>query len=129
MTANPNYIRVAANVFDSYSTIDDVYSVAFETEVTADETANVIAFVQARKDDSDKVVCRMFNPVDGSETTSAFGQTIHVISYNTKAYANVDTTVYNSIVSDTPYYTYIYTRNGSGYERVQITDSTTLSSS
>ena len=124
MTNNPNYIRVAANVYDSYSTITDIYSVAFKTNVDA---GNVINFVNSNKNDIIGVR-RMFNPIDGSETTSAYGQYINVMSYNTIAYESIYDTSTSNIAYDQEYYTYVYTKNASSYERVQSASSTIINS-
>lgn len=126
MTMNPMYIRVAANVFDSYSTITDIYSVTFKNEVpmiNAEE--NIISFVNNYKNINDGIR-RMFNPMDGSEGTSEFGQSINVISYNTKACGNINDTTTYPITYDDLYYTYIYTKNASSYERVQTANVTSI---
>lgn len=122
---NPMYIRVAANVYDSYSMITDIYSVAFKTEVPNAET-NIISFVNSNKNNIINGVHRMFNPMDGSETTSAFGQYINVMSYNTIAYVSIDDNTTSAIESGQVYYTYIYTKNASAYERVQTATSTSI---
>lgn len=108
-----DYIRVSANVYDSYAKISEVYSVAFANPQNDDEIKQFV------KTDKTKVF-QMFNPINGATKTNEYGDFLNVISYIPKVYANVNDTspIDVSSPTTTDIYTYIYTMNDSGYELI-----------
>jgi hypothetical protein len=116
---NPDYIRIAANVYDSYSTIESVYSLVTHN-LHNESSANITDFLDARVLLSPNIK-HMFNPITGETKTYNFGDALHVLSYNTHVLSSLNPESwipYNNTEPSANYEWYIYTKNGSGYKNL-----------
>lgn len=110
LTHHDNYMRVAANVYDSDFAISEIYAIAVNAFTSSPSDEFVKNHVTTNKSEAN--VFSMFNPDTGNTRTSLFGESLPVIAYIT-----LDTD--NNKISGTNYNVYIYTMNTVNYVRLQ----------
>jgi hypothetical protein len=145
----PSYIRVAANIKDPFTKVSMIRSVAFKSddggtsgpfgsvnwsEMTDIHKASFVSFVEAKEDEmiastSNGAYKKMLVPSTGSNETLVNEQT-NMIAFHDYVYT-VDRSgispVENSENSDLKYYVYIYAKNETGYEFIQPSGVTVIS--
>lgn len=107
----PNYVRVAANVSDTFY-LDEVKAVAFSTQMTSEDDVKV--FVNNNINSGN--VFDMIN----LDTFVVVTPEQNLLNANVVAFVTRDSNG-NSIAQGTPYYTYIVSKNRGGYQKVQET--------
>ena len=142
----PSYIRVAANIKDPFTKVSMIRSVAFKSddggtsgpfgsvnwsEMTDIHKASFVSFVEAKEiaSTSNGAYKKMLVPSTGSNETLVNEQT-DMIAFHDKVYAfnKVEISpVENSENSDLKYYVYIYAKNDTGYEFIQPSGVTVIS--
>ena len=142
----PNYIRVAANIKDPFTKVSMIRSVAFKSDDggtsgpfgsvldMATHKASFVSFVEDKEDEmiastSNGAYKKMLVPSTGSNETLVNEQT-NMIAFHDYVYT-VDRSgispVENSENSDLKYYVYIYAKNETGYEFIQPSGVTVIS--
>ena len=111
-----DYIRVCANVSDTFASVDKMLTVAFKAEMCVCEDT-VLSFVQ----ENEQMCYILFNPLNGKDhlsreeamsgPTEVLGFIVRAIDYET----GLQVTINNS----QGYHVWVYTLNSSGYEHVQ----------
>ena len=136
----PPYIRVAANIKDPFTKVSMIRSVAFKStdgtsgpfgsvlDMTVDQKASFVSFVEAKDiaSTSNGAYKKMLVPSTGSNETLVNEQT-DMIAFHDEVYAfnKVDISPVENIGQD--YYVYIYAKNETGYEFIQPSGVTVIS--
>ena len=135
----PNYIRVAANIKDPFTKVSMIRSVAFKSDdgtsgpfgsVLDMDKESFVSFVEAKEDEiastSNGAYKKMLVPSTGSNETLVNEQT-DMIAFHDYVYT-VDRSGISPVEnSELKYYVYIYAKNETGYEFIQPSGVTVIS--
>ena len=136
----PNYIRVAANIKDPFTKVSMIRSVAFKSDdggtsgpfgsVSNMDKASFVSFVEAKEAEiastSNGAYKKMLVPSTGSNETLVNEQT-DMIAFHDYVYT-VDRSGISPVEnSELKYYVYIYAKNETGYEFIQPSGVTVIS--